>query len=354
LPFAKILTTGLTVGSGGSGGIFGPGMVIGGMLGATIWRLFYHVLPGIPDTPAPFVIVGMMALFGGIARAPLAVMLMVAEMTGNLSMLAPAMIAVGLSYLLVGRDTIYRSQLETRVDSPAHRLQFAFPLLATLSVRSAMTEVSVVLGETQTLAEAAALLALHDRHGAPVLDEKGTLRGVLTKSDIERVPEVERAERHVVEAMNREVLVIQADETLDEALEELTTSRVSWAPVGEEQTPDHSVIGVVSTASIMQLYRSTLAKNVRRTRGMVEGTTMQEVEVKPEMFLAGRALRDAELPPGCLVVSIRRGSTSHFPRGRTVILPGDTITLLMNPQGERQWQEYITRKTGVSAVPSGV
>ncbi len=86
LPFAKIATTGLTVGSGGSGGIFGPGMVIGGMLGAVVWRLCYHVLPGVPDTPGPFVIVGMMALFGGIAHAPLAVMLMVAEMTGNLSM----------------------------------------------------------------------------------------------------------------------------------------------------------------------------------------------------------------------------------------------------------------------------
>lgn len=76
----------------GSGGIFGPGMVIGGILGALIWRVSHHLLPGLPNTPAPFVIVGMMALFGGIAHAPLAVMLMVAEMTGNLSMLAPAMI----------------------------------------------------------------------------------------------------------------------------------------------------------------------------------------------------------------------------------------------------------------------
>ena len=89
LPFAKIVTTGFSIGSGGSGGIFGPGMVIGGMLGAAVWRLSYHVLPGLPDTAAPFVIVGMMALFGSIAHAPLAVMLMVAEMTGNLSMLAP-------------------------------------------------------------------------------------------------------------------------------------------------------------------------------------------------------------------------------------------------------------------------
>ncbi len=169
LPFAKILTTGLSIGSGGSGGIFGPGMVIGGMTGALLWRLSYHVLPGLPTTPGPFVIVGMMALFGGIAHAPLAVMLMVAEMTGNLSLLAPAMIAVSLAYLIVGNTTIYRSQLESRADSPAHRFQFTFPLLSTLLVRQAMVPVAVPLRENQTVAEAARLLAENDLRGAPVL-----------------------------------------------------------------------------------------------------------------------------------------------------------------------------------------
>ena len=79
---------------------------------------------------APVVIIGMMALFGGIAHAPLAVMLMVAEMTGNLSLLAPAMVAVAISTALVGDRTIYHSQLPTRADSPAHRVRFSFPLLS--------------------------------------------------------------------------------------------------------------------------------------------------------------------------------------------------------------------------------
>jgi CIC family chloride channel protein len=70
LPFAKILATSLSIGSGGSGGIFGPGMVIGGFLGAAFWRLTHNVLPQMPLEPAPFVIIGMIALFGGIAHAP--------------------------------------------------------------------------------------------------------------------------------------------------------------------------------------------------------------------------------------------------------------------------------------------
>ncbi len=343
LPFVKIITTGLSVGSGGSGGIFGPGMVIGGMTGAMLWRLCYHVLPGVPSTPGPFVIVGMMALFGGVAHAPLAVMLMVAEMTGNLSLLAPAMIAVSLSYLIVGRTTIYTSQLETRADSPAHRLQFSFPLLSTLVVHQAMAAVSVQFQEAQTVAEAAALLAGSALHGAPVLDEQAMLQGVLTRTDIARIPDTERDSVRVGDAMTRDVLVIHADETLDEALEELTTGQVSWAPVVETRAfvEERHVIGVVSVAHIVHLYRKTLAKDSGRIHGLVEGTIMREVQVEAGMPLAGRALRDAQLPAEVLIVSIRRSGDLLFPRGGTVILPGDTVTAMMSPQAETRWQDYL-------------
>ncbi len=64
LPFARILATGLSIGSGGSGGIFGPGMVIGAFVGAAFWRLLQAVAPGVGHDPAPFVIVGMMCCFG--------------------------------------------------------------------------------------------------------------------------------------------------------------------------------------------------------------------------------------------------------------------------------------------------
>ena len=116
LPLAKILTTSFSIGSGGSGGIFGPGMVIGAFTGAALWRALEPFAPAIPDSPAPFVIVGMMACFGPICRAPLAVILMVAEMAGSITTLIPALVAVGLSYLIVNHfgETIYRSQLVNR------------------------------------------------------------------------------------------------------------------------------------------------------------------------------------------------------------------------------------------------
>ncbi|MFN3005577.1 chloride channel protein [Mycolicibacterium wolinskyi] len=113
MPFAKILATSLSIGTGGSGGIFGPGVVIGAFLGAALWRLG-DVLgaPGLPDSPAVFVVVGMMACFGSVAHAPLAVMIMVCEMTGSFSVIPCAMVAVGIAYLLISRTdvSIYRAQ----------------------------------------------------------------------------------------------------------------------------------------------------------------------------------------------------------------------------------------------------
>lgn len=346
LPFAKIITTGLSIGSGGSGGIFGPGMVIGGMLGATVWRLSYHIVPGVPASPAPFVIVGMMALFGGIAHAPLAVMLMVAEMTGNLSMLAPAMIAVGISAIIVGNTTIYTSQVDTRADSPAHRLQLSFPLLSTLAVRRAMVKVALCFTANQTVAEAEALLANRAESGAPVLDAGSNLQGILSHVDIERIPPDKRGERTVAEVMSRDVLTLDPDETLDEALEQLTSHRVSWAPVVDvEATPQGKrVIGLLSAANIVRAYRETLAKTSRRMRGLVEGTVMIEVTIEPGMLLAGLPLREAQLPMESLVVSIRRQEELLFPRGSSIIKPGDVVTFLVSPSGEERLQHYLKQR----------
>jgi CIC family chloride channel protein len=116
LPFARIVATALSIGTGGSGGVFGPGMVIGAFSGLAVWRVLEPIAPGVGHDPAPYVIVGMMAVFGGISRAPLAVILMVAQMTKSIAIAGPAMVAVAIASLVVARvdDSIYRSQLRNR------------------------------------------------------------------------------------------------------------------------------------------------------------------------------------------------------------------------------------------------
>ncbi|MDO5844617.1 MAG: chloride channel protein [Methanocorpusculum sp.] len=112
IPFSKILTTSLTIGSGASGGVFAPGLSIGAFTGGAFGMILYTFFPQIvPLESVPvFVIVGMIALFGGISHAPAAVMIMVLEMTTNFSILVPAMAAVILSVIILKDKTIFRQQ----------------------------------------------------------------------------------------------------------------------------------------------------------------------------------------------------------------------------------------------------
>ncbi|GAB4243260.1 MAG: chloride channel protein [Acidobacteriota bacterium] len=118
----------LTIGSGGSGGVFGPTVVIGAMLGGVAGYLVEHWLPGLEISGASLVLVGMAALFAGAARTPISTLIMVAEMTGGYGLIVPAMLANVLSFMVqrsltekARYPTLYVSQVPTREDSPAHR-----------------------------------------------------------------------------------------------------------------------------------------------------------------------------------------------------------------------------------------
>lgn len=325
LPFAKILATALSIGSGGSGGIFGPGMVIGGLLGATTWRLLAPIAPGIPADPAPFTIVAMMALFGSVAHAPLAVMLMVAEMTGNLGMLAPAMVAVAMATFVVGRRTIYRSQLLTRNDSPAHRFRTALPLLATSTAGDAARPPRCVLRTEESTASARARLTEAGVGGAPVLDLAEILVGGTTLVDLASA----RDGATVREVMRPWPHVRSAD-GLDEALGALSDHRLGWVPVLDGDR----LMGILGVRDIMAAYRGALAGNVRQVRGLAAGGVLLEGQVVVGSPLVGRSLAQAELPADLVLVAIERQGGLIVPRGEVRFEVGDRVSLFGAPGAE--------------------
>lgn len=341
LPFAKILATGLSIGSGGSGGIFGPGMVIGGMLGAAFWRVTYTWLPGMPNQPASFTIVAMMALFGGIAHAPLAVMIMVAEMTGNLTLLAPAMVAVGIATLLVGDQTIYRSQIASRVDSPAHRYKYAFPLLTTLSIGDALEPAPLVFAVDEPLTTAAARLraAVKDGlAGGPVLGTRGHLLGVLTANDLARHGETTDG-TPVRAAMGMARLTLDAGQPLDVALDSLAAAHLAWAPVVD--VGGARLLGLVSVAGILRAYRRSLGRGVRRAAGLSLGSVLLEAAVTLDSPLVGWPLRAMTLPLETLIIARWRDGVVTTPRGDTVFRVGDVVTLVTAQPREEEVRRFL-------------
>lgn len=128
LLFLKGPAMALTIGSGGSGGVFAPTVTIGAMLGAALGTILNLSVPGFDVPLAAFVVVGMAAVFAGAARTPISTLIMVAEMTGGYDLIAAAMLANIIAFLVQrsltsksAHPTLYESQVETREDSPLHR-----------------------------------------------------------------------------------------------------------------------------------------------------------------------------------------------------------------------------------------
>lgn len=337
LPFAKILATALSIGSGGSGGIIGPGLVIGGMLGASFWRLGYGLLPQMPPDPAPFVIVAMMALFGGIAHAPLAVMLMVAEMTGNLSLLAPAMVAVTIATALVGDNTIYRSQLPDRASTPAHRMRFSFPLLSTLVVRDAMVRPEAAAQADAPLSVAEQLLAAGHGHGTVVVEANGEYLGTVSRAEVERVPAAQRATTPVRAVLANGLQPLEPEQTLDAALEQMAEQDVNWAPVVERGR----IVGSLHVRDVVETFRSSITRSARRADVLPRGTVIIEVRLGAASPLVGRTLRGIGLPGETLVVSVDREGEIIFPHANLQLEAGDVVMILGDRSCEAALRSYF-------------
>ena len=345
LPFAKIVATSLSIGSGGSGGIFGPGMVIGGLLGASIWRLLEPVAPAVPADPSGFVIVAMMALFGSIAHAPLAVMLMVAEMTDNLGMLAPAMLAVGVASLVVGERSIYASQLRSRAESPAHQFRFALPLMASIPAADAARAPRLILSAEDRVGQARDRLIAEGLPGAPVVDRRSRFRGSVDLARLESAdPEATLA------ALELDGPVVTADDGLDDALAVLAESHHTWAPV----VADDRLLGILSSGDVLAAYRTALAGNVRRVRAVGPSGTLVEAMIGATSSLAGRRVGEVPWPRDTVLVSITRGDRLVVPRGDVSIESGDRIAVFASTAGRPLLDELLRQRTADEAASGGL
>ncbi len=328
LPLARIAATSLSIGTGGSGGVFGPGLVIGAFTGLAVWRVLEPIAPGVGHDPAPFVVVGMMAVFGGISRAPLAVIVMVAQMTGNVSVVAPAMVAIALSTFIVMRadDSIYRSQLRTRADSGASRLQAGMPLLSLVTVETLAQPPRVVIGDATSGVDALAALQAAGVPGAPVVDERGHYRGTISTDRLVRAvasdPKVAAAS-----VLDATTTSIPGTARLSAALESLTQAGGEWVTV----TSNRQVVGILAIGDVVRGYRQALLANASQIRQVAPNAVTVEEQVGADAPVVGVPLAEAGLPPGSIVISVQRGDEMLFGTGTTELLEGDVVSVLANP-----------------------
>ncbi|MCA9437703.1 MAG: chloride channel protein, partial [Candidatus Omnitrophica bacterium] len=187
LGFLKIYSTCLTIGSGGSGGVFAPSLVIGGSFGAAFGTLFAYYSPDYVSQPGAYVLVGMGGFFSGVAKVPITALIMVCEMTSGYGLVVPLMLVTAVTYVLTPNgSSIYEEQVQRRIDSPAHAGEFMIDVLENVRVSEVMEPLPevVTIREDTPLGEVLKLSTETVHQAFPVMNHEGKLAGVVSLDDV--------------------------------------------------------------------------------------------------------------------------------------------------------------------------
>ena len=250
LVLAKIMATSFTLGSGGSGGEFAPTLVIGAMLGGFLGITLNSLFPTIVPESSTFVLVGMAALLAGVAKTPIAAIIMVSELTGNYNLLPPLMLASTLSFVISGRWSIYEKQVASRVDSPAHHREMTIDVLELVKVKEAMVSDVITVDPATKVQTVLNLVHKYGHLGYPVLDNL-KLVGIVTFEDAEKVPFDERDKVRVEEIMSRSLIVTYEDENLEIALKRLLDNNIGRLPVVDREDQKR-LLGLLTKSDIIR------------------------------------------------------------------------------------------------------
>jgi CIC family chloride channel protein len=247
----KLAATVVSYSSGSSGGIFGPSLYIGGMLGGAVGLLAAAVLQDPATQPGAFALVGMGAAFAGIVRAPITSIIMIFEMTNNYSVILPLMAANITSYALARRLSpapIYDALL---AQDGIHLPHASRHPLRNVRTASAMTRSAITLAAKETVAAASDRLdRLPRRHNAyPLLDEGGKLAGVVGTADIERSLSAGEGARCLRDIARPSLVHAHPDHGLDTVLAKLGQFGVSELPVVSRNDPTR-LLGVISMRDV--------------------------------------------------------------------------------------------------------
>lgn len=265
LPLAllKPLMTSLTLGGGGSGGIFAPSLFIGATLGASFGLACNILVPGVSANPGVYAIVGMGAVVAGTTHGVLSAILIVYEMTGDYRIILPIMAAAGLSSVvatLIDPESIYYKKLSRRGESIArghdmHRLEHVM-------VRDVMIRGFPTVRDTDTVTEIVRVARANaDIESIPVMNKEGQLLGIIRPEDLHRVLDSD-VSPHLVNAADIALvspIAIAPDANLLEALREFGSRDVGSLPVVEKTGRDtRSMVGILLQTDVMRRYREEM------------------------------------------------------------------------------------------------
>lgn len=257
IALGKILTTSLTIGSGGSGGVFGPSMVIGGCAGGALGLLLHGWWPWLVPHPASFVIVGMAGFFAAAAKTPFSTLIIVSEMTGGYHLLLPALWVCALAFMLSDKQSIYSAQVESRSRSPAHRGTYVRQVLSGVRVNQFLKTNSppLTLHPNDTLSAVLDRLKSATCSVLPVVDDDERLLGVVNLEEVHLAAQAAHMRSLILAAdlMRSDIVPLQPGDQLDRAMELFVENDLFALPVVNDLRR-RRLIGMVQRFEIASAY----------------------------------------------------------------------------------------------------
>ncbi len=262
----KMVATSLTIGIGGSGGVFAPSLFMGAMLGTAFGDGVHQILPHLTASAGAYGLVGMGALFAGATRAPITGVLIIFELTGDYTIVLPLMVAIVIATAVSGKlskDTIYTLKLRRRgIDITNPR---AVNLMYTLTVNDAMHPVPDPLAVSDPLKRIIERFTDEVREALPVVDFDGCYRGTVTSQEVEQ--SVANDVDVTAGELARWLPTARATQSLHDAVQALTERETTGVPV--VSTDGSRLVGWINHHDILQTYSSRLPSS-RTARGLAD------------------------------------------------------------------------------------
>ena len=349
LVILKMLATSITLGAGGSGGVFAPALFIGAMTGGVFGTVVGELFPTVTASPGAYALVGAAALFGAAAHAPMTAIVILFEMTDNYRIVLPLMLAVVLAQLIASRlrpDSIYSIKLRRLGGFRPSAGEMG--TLDILIVADAMGEEIGSVRESMDLDQLAELAQAEGTRSWVVLDEDERLVGMVAMADLERSIVAGAHERTVAEVMTTAVETTFPAETLRKAFERFSALGAYQMPVVD---PDdrRRVVGVLKRSEMIWAFKELADEHQRllkRTDALPLDDAGDSVHVELTVTAAHtdicfHRIREISVPDQALVALLRRGERVVVPRGFTRVEPGDVLTFITTRRDRSQLEAWI-------------
>ena len=268
LAIGKVLTTSFSIGSGGSGGVFGPSIVIGGAMGGVVGKIFHQIMPGVVTEPGAFVVVGMAGFFTAVSNTPISTIIFVSEMTNSYHLLLPSLFVCSISYLAARKWTIYDKQVKSKVSSPAHAGDFFVDILQAIKVKDLMHLVKKVevIPRDMTFGDFRRFFPETKQHYFPVVDQFKRLVGIFSSTDIRGVLFSRGIGNLVVmnDVATFDIILTTPSEDLNSVLQKFTIKNIDSLPVVSND--DHGIlIGMLNRREVIAYYNEQIQNMKNKT-----------------------------------------------------------------------------------------